>query len=268
MNLQIVIENLKAWAIIFAPKLATAIFALIIGLWLIKKIGRILVIGLQKRHLEVSLQSFLKSLVTVGLKVVLFITVAGMLGLQSTSFIAILGAAGLAIGLALQGSLSNFAGGVLILVFKPFKVGDIIEAQSMRGEVKEILIFNTILLMQDLQTVILPNGILSNGTIINFNKNGIVRVDLNLKVDGGYDLESLKAKIQEMLSSNPKILKEPVAFVGLSNFVEGGYQIAVRPHCTPENYWDVYHSVNEALLVFVHQNKLDGPSIRRLVLNS
>lgn len=268
MNLEIIIENFKIWAITFAPKLATALLTLVIGLWLIKKIATILVLGLQKKHLEISLQLFLKSLVSVGLKVVLFITVAGMLGLQSTSFIAILGAAGLAIGLALQGSLSNFAGGVLILIFKPFKVGDIIEAQGMRGEVKEIQIFNTILLMPDLQTVIIPNGILSNGTIINFTKNGTARVDLSLKVDGGYDIQSLKPKIQEMLNSNPKVLKEPIAFVGMANFVEGGYQIAVRPYCTPENYWDVYHGVNEALLDLVQQNKLGGPSIKRVVVNS
>lgn len=268
MNLEPVLEDLKTWALKFAPKLATALITLIIGLWLIKKISKILVIALQKKHLEVSLQSFLKSLVTIGLKLILFITVAGMIGLQSSSFVAILGAAGLAVGLALQGSLSNFAGGVLILIFKPFKVGDIIEAQGMRGEVKEIQIFNTVLLMPDLQTVIIPNGILSNGTIINFTKNGSVRVDLSLKVEGGYDIESLKPKIYSLLNANSKVLKDPRAFVGLVHFVEGGYQIAVRPFCKPEHYWDVYFEINEALLELVHHDKLVGPTITRVITNS
>ena len=268
MNLENVLIDLKNWAYNFAPKVGLALLSLVIGLWIIKKLSNIMVLALQKKGMEVSLQSFLKSLVSIGLKIILFITVAGMLGLQSSSFVAILGAAGLAIGLALQGSLSNFAGGVLILIFKPFKIGDIIEAQSMRGEVKEIQIFNTILLMPDLQTVILPNGILSNGTIINFTKNGSVRVDLNLSVEGGYDIESLKPKIQALLNKNNNVLKDPRPFVGLVNFVEGGYQIAVRPYCNPENYWDVYFEINEALLNLVHKEKLAGPTITRVINNA
>jgi small conductance mechanosensitive channel len=162
-------QNFLDWLKEFVPNLFFALLALVVGLWLIKKIARVAEKAMERRNLEVSLRTFFKSLIGIGLKIILIITVAGMIGIQTASFVAILGAAGLAVGLALQGSLSNFAGGVLILIFKPYKVGDTIEVMGQQGEVLEIQIFNTILLTGDHRIVILPNGAVSNGFIINFS---------------------------------------------------------------------------------------------------
>ncbi|HQQ95182.1 MAG TPA: mechanosensitive ion channel, partial [Bacteroidia bacterium] len=166
------LDNLYSEILAFAPRLVMAAVILLLGLWLIRRIARLATKAMEKRDLDVSLRGFLRSLISIGLKIVLIVTVAGMIGIGTTSFVTILGAAGLAVGLALQGSLSNFAGGVLILIFKPFKVGDTIEASGQSGEVTEIQIFNTILLTADHRTVILPNGPLSNGTIVNISRQG------------------------------------------------------------------------------------------------
>ena len=167
-------DRFTDWIFAFGPKIIGAIVVFVLGLyvtnWLTRQVSR----GMNRRHLDVSLQSFLSSMVGVGLKILLVITVAGMLGIQTTSFIAVVGAMGLAIGLALQGSLANFAGGVLILIFKPFKVGDLIESQGQTGHVSEILIFNTILLTPDYKTVISSNGAVSNNTIINLLEARII----------------------------------------------------------------------------------------------
>ncbi len=170
------------WFEVFGPRLLGALLVLIIGLYATKLIGKLIIKGLKKREIDVSLQSFLGSLVSIGLKVLLLITVAGMLGVQTTSFVAVIGAMSLAIGLALQGSLANFAGGILILVFKPFKVGDLIEAGGQIGHVQEIQIFNTILLSADHKVIMLANGSVSNGTIINYSKHGNLRVDITMSL--------------------------------------------------------------------------------------
>lgn len=267
MDYQSLLLKFQNWAIEFAPKIAVALLTLAIGLWLIKKLEKLLVKSLQKREMDISLQSFLKSLVSIGLKVVLFISVAGMLGFQSSSLVAILGAAGLAVGLALQGSLANFAGGVLILIFKPFKVGDLIEAQGFTGEVVEIQIFNTILLTADRKTIIIPNGALSNGSIVNYSKKGEIRVDLSLKVDAGNDIDKLKKDLLNIVINNDKVLTSPEPFVGLLGMVEGGYEITIRPYSTVANYWTVYFEINEAIIHYVQNNKVEGPKITRVINN-
>jgi small conductance mechanosensitive channel len=179
----------------YAPNVLSALLVFIIGLWLIDWASKLISKGMMRRGLDVSLQSFLSSLISISLKILLLVTVAGMLGIQTTSFIAILGAAGLAVGLALQGSLANFAGGVLILVFKPFKVGDLIESGGQFGEVKEIQIFNTIVLTPENKTAILSNGAVSNGTIINYSRHGNLRVDMTIAVANDNSIEKVKQVI-------------------------------------------------------------------------
>lgn len=158
-----------------------------------------------------------------------------MLGIGSASFVTILGAAGLAVGLALQGSLSNFAGGVLILIFKPFKVGDSIEAQGQVGDVLEIQIFNTILLTVDHKTVILPNGPLSNGTIVNRTRFGSLRVDLAIKINNDNNIEQVKVLIFEIMKANEKVLEFPVPSIAIGDVTNGSVQINVRPFCAPDD---------------------------------
>ncbi|WP_354625112.1 mechanosensitive ion channel domain-containing protein [Psychromonas sp. MME2] len=191
----------------YGPKVIAAIVVWVVGMWVIK----LLISGankvMNKSNLDVSLKPFLASLFGMTLKVLLAITVLGMLGIEMTSFIAILAAAGLAVGMALSGTLQNFAGGVMILIFKPFKVGDVIDAQGYVGAVKEIQIFNTILKTPDNKTIILPNGGLSTGSMVNFSTEGRRRVDWTIGVAYGDDLDQARAVIRKLCDADARILK-------------------------------------------------------------
>ncbi len=237
-------QSLVAEIIVFAPRLAFAILLLFGGLWLSNYLTRVFGKIMVRRGLDASLQPFLLSLASGSLKVLLLVTVAGVLGLQTTSFVAIIGAAGLAVGLALQGSLSNFAGGVLTLVFKPYKVGEIIEAQGHLGQVKEIQIFNTILLTTDYRTVILPNGAVSNGTIVNFSKQGFLRLEIPLSLSPDTDLNSAREVLLEACMQNPMVLAKPAPTVAVIR-VDNGIHVSLRPYVDPKNYWDAMAEINE-----------------------
>jgi len=243
----------------YAPKLGSAILVFILGLWLVTWISNLISKAMVRRGLDVSLQSFLSSLISVALRVMLLITVAGMLGIQTTSFVAVLGAAGLAVGLALQGSLSNFAGGVLILVFKPYKVGDLIESGGHFGEVKEIQIFNTILLSPENKNIILPNGSVSNGSIINFSKNGNLRVDITVSVAPSNNITKVREVINGVFAANEKVLKDPAPSINVQSLANGMVTLAVRPYATPANYWDVFFGTQEEIKLAFEQNNIAAP---------
>lgn len=249
----------------YAPKVVSAILVLFIGLWLIKRIARLSEKAMTRRRIEVSLRTFLRSLISIGLKIILIVTVAGMLGIGTASFVTILGAAGLAVGLALQGSLSNFAGGVLILIFKPFRVGDSIEAGGQTGEVKEIQIFNTILLTADHKTVILPNGPLSNGTIVNTTRHGNLRIDIHLKVSAENNLEKVKSLIAEVLDQNERVLKEPQARIFVGKVNDGAVDINVKPYCNPDDTVQLSSELYQQLKVAFEKNKIKDPVPQRIV---
>jgi small conductance mechanosensitive channel len=217
------------FAIDYAPKLVIALLVLIIGFWLIKQLGKFSERSMKRRSMDISLRTFLRSLLGIGLKIILLITVAGMLGIQTTSLVTILGAAGLAIGLALQGSLSNFAGGVLVLVFKPYKVGDTIEALGQKGEVKEIQIFNTILLTADNRTVILPNGSVSNSLIVNQSKQGALRAAFEVNISNEFEAERVRKIILEIVHSDKRVLSVPAEPNVISTkIITGGYTLQTR----------------------------------------
>jgi small conductance mechanosensitive channel len=192
----------------YTPKLIMAGLVLVLGFWLIKKLARISEKAMLRRDLDVSLRTFLRSLIGVGLKILLLITVAGMIGIQTTSLVTVLGAAGLAVGLALQGSLSNFAGGVLVLVFKPFKVGDTIEALGQKGLVQEIQIFNTILITIDNKTIILPNGSVSNNIIVNQSREGTLRGTCIINISNEFDSDMVKKIILDVILKDNRVLIE------------------------------------------------------------
>lgn len=223
------IHNLVA----YTPRIISSLIVLVVGLWVVNRIAKIAEKTMIARNLEVSLRTFLRSLLSIGLRIILIVTVAGMIGIGTASFVTILGAAGLAVGLALQGSLSNFAGGVLILIFKPFKVGDSIEAGGQSGEVKEIQIFNTILLTGEHKMVILPNGPLSNGTIINTTRHGNLRIELEFRVSTTNDLQQVKNVIHELLNRNAKIINAPNTEIAVGKFSEGILYLYVKPYCLP-----------------------------------
>jgi len=223
----------------------TAILILIIGLWLSKKIAKIAQKILAKRGVELTLQKFLGDLISWTLKILVFITSITQVGVETTSFIAILGAAGLAVGLALQGTLANFAGGALIMFFKPFKVGDLIEAQGELGVVKEIQIFVTKLTSPQNRLIIIPNGTLSNGNITNYTAEGKLRVDLTFGVGYDSDIKQTKEVLMQVMLNNPNILKDPAPSVNVSELADSSINFAVRPWATTANYWSVYYSVIE-----------------------
>ena len=230
----------------YGPKVIGAIIFLIIGLWIIKRIVKGSTKLMHKRSLDASLIPFLGTLLDIILKVMLIISVAGVLGIQTTSFVAVLGAAGLAVGLALQGTLANFAGGVLILIFKPYRVGDLIEAQGELGSVKEIQIFVTILLTPENKTVIIPNGAISNGNITNYTREGMIRVDTTFGISYDSDIKKSKDILMKVMTDHPKVLADPAPFVGVAELADSSVNLAVRPFCDPADYWEVYFDVYEA----------------------
>ena len=232
-------------AMTYAPQLALAIVTLIIGLWIIKAVCSGLSRVFTKSEMEATLQTFLESLISVGLKALLLISFASMVGIETTSFIAILGAAGLAVGLALQGSLGNFAGGVLILLFRPYKVGDFIEACGHSGIVRQIAIFNTIMTTGDNKTVILPNGAVSNGAITNYSTQENRRVDIVFGVGYDDDLKKAKDILAGLIEADARILKDPAPMIVVSALGDSAVDITTRSWVASADYWGVYFDLME-----------------------
>ncbi len=247
----------------YAPKLVLAIITLIIGLWIIGTVVNVTRKALQKSKTDKTLVRFITNLISWILKILLFISVASMVGIATTSFIAVLGAAGLAIGLALQGSLANFAGGVLILIFKPYGVGDLVEAQGHLGVVKEVQIFNTILLSLDNKRVIIPNGAMSNGSITNYSAEGQLRVDLVIAIAYESDVPKAKSLLLSMMVENPKVLKEPAPVVAVSELADSSVNLVVRPWCDFNDYWNVYFDTTEKAKHVLEENGISIPFPQR-----
>ncbi|WP_369048190.1 mechanosensitive ion channel family protein [Tenacibaculum sp. UWU-22] len=253
------ISTYKELVIDYFPKIIMALVILIVGLYFINLISRTIKKLMQKRGLDVTLQSFLGSLINWTLKILLFVSVISKLGIPTTSFATIIGAAGLAIGLALQGSLSNFAGGTLIIIFKPFKVGDYIEAQGIKGIVKRIDIFTTKVSTPENRLAILPNGALSNGNIINYSTEGKLRVDLTFGVSYHADIKQTKEILLNVLSSNAKVLKNPAPTVMVCELADSSVNFAVRPWCKTDNYWDVYFETTENVKLALDKAGIEIP---------
>ena len=225
-------DRLKDLVVLYLPRLATALVVLVIGWYVIGWLSRLVSVAVEK--IDVSLRSFLTSLFSIALKVLLLISVAGMVGFQTTSFVAILGAAGLAVGLALQGTLANFAGGVLILLFKPFVVGDVITSQGNTGTVQAIQIFNTVLLTPQGDTIILPNGATSNGVIINKAHPMRALVEIALELAADTDLEALRQRVLPILGQDDQTLLNPAPAAIVTALKPGGtITVAFRVYTSP-----------------------------------
>ena len=247
----------------YTPKVVLAIITLIVGLWLIGLVTRVTRKSMDKTKADKTLIPFITNLVSWLLKVLLFISVASMVGVATTSFIAVLGAAGLAIGLALQGSLGNFAGGVLILTFKPYNVGDLFESQGHLGVVKELQIFNTILLTPNNKRVIIPNGAVSNGAIVNYSAEGILRVDLVIGIAYESDIPKAKEVLYKVMADHELVLKDPASQVAVSELADSSVNLVVRPWCTVADYWQVYFDITEAAKVGLEANGISIPFPQR-----
>ncbi len=258
-NLEGYSKQLIELAISYGPKLVGAILVLIIGLWVIKLINKMILRAMERSELDESLRPFLKSLASTLLKVLLVISVLGMLGVTMTSFIAILGAAGLAVGMALSGTLQNFAGGVMILIFKPFIVGDVIEAKGYTGKVNKILIFNTILKTPDNKTIIIPNGGLSTDSLVNYSTEPQRRVDWAFGIGYGDDYEKAKAVLLDLINQDSRILKDPEPFIGLAALDDSAVNIAVRAWVNAPDYWDVHFKMNQDVYKIFDEKGLNIP---------
>ena len=238
-------EALTALAITYGIRLVSAVVALIIGLYVVNVVVKLIGKVLDKSNTDPSLTSFIRSLVSILLKIMVYITAIGMLGVEMTSFIAILGAAGLAVGMALSGTLQNFAGGVMILLFKPYKVGDVIEAQGYIGSVKEIQIFITVLTTPDNKTVLIPNGPLATGSMINFSTQATRRVDWTFGIAYGDDLDKAYEVLNRCIAEDERILKDPAPFMALSALADSSVNIVVRVWVNAADYWGVHFDMNE-----------------------
>lgn len=254
------VEWLSTNGVEYAMKLLGAIIVLLIGLWVIKFLTNRSSKLLEKSDVTPALKSFIKSMISVLLKIILFISILGMIGIEMTTFIAMLTAASLAVAMAFNGTLSNFAGGIMILFFKPFKIGDYIDAQGHKGTVKEIQIFVTILTTPDNKTIIIPNGPLSNGSLTNFSTQSLRRVDWTFGIGYGDDYDEARKMILEFIKADERILNEPAEpFIALSELADSSVNIVVRVWVKPENYWGVFFDMNEKFYKNADANNINIP---------
>lgn len=231
-----------------------ALLIYIVGKTLISLINRMLSGMMERRKVDPTIQSFLTSLVNIVLLVLLIISVVSALGVNTTSFAALLASAGVAVGMALSGNLQNLAGGIVILLFRPFKVGDYIEAQGLGGTVTEIQIFHTILTSPDNKKIFLPNGSLSSGNITNFSRESLRRVDFTISVEYGEDVQRVRQALLDIIKADTRIMQEPAPFIALSALAESSVDITVRVWVKSADYWDVFFQTNET--VYTQFNKL------------
>lgn len=256
-------DEIMNFIIEYAPSVIGAIITLFVGLIVIKWITNTLEKQLKKRNVEPTLVPFIRNMSNLSLKVLLVISVAGIVGIQTTSFIAVLGAAGLAVGMALQGSLGNFAGGVLILVFRPFKVGSVIKAQGHMGEVLEILLFVTVIKTVDNQIIYLPNGPLAGGAIQNLNQQPTRRVDMTFGIGYGDDIDAARAAFKEVLDAQPEVLSDPAPAILVTELGDNSVNFSVRPWCKTEHYWDVYATTHEQVKKVLDKKGISIPFPQR-----
>ena len=245
VDVEQLLSKLLDWGIEVGKDLLGAIIIYIVGRFIIKQVGRLLARILEKRKLEISVQTFLRSLVCILLNLILAFAIVSRLGVETTSFAALLASAGVAIGMALSGNLSNFAGGLIILVFKPFKVGDYIEGQNANGTVREIQIFHTILTTVDNKVIYVPNGALSSNAITNYSKQETRRAEWVFGVEYGEDFEKVKAVLQRIIDADPRILKDPAPMIALGALSASSVDIKVRAWAKTADYWDVYFDMNK-----------------------
>lgn len=243
----------------FCISLMGALAFLFIGFWVSKLIVKALRKMMVRKNSDPGLISFVSSLANIALKIMIIISVMGMVGIQMTSFIAVLGAAGIAIGMALQGTLSNFASGVMILIFKPYKVDDYIEAQGVAGVVKEIQIFNTIITTVDNKTIIVPNSALATNLLTNYSKQDKRRVDWTVGVTYGTDFKVARDSIMRILEADSRILKDPAPFISIIELADSSVNIVVRVWVNTPDYWDVFFDFNNKVYATFNEEGIEFP---------
>lgn len=260
-------DQVLTFATLYGGRILLAIITLLIGLWVIGWITNVLGSVMTKRHVDRDIQPFLLSLLNGLLRVLLLISIASTLGVATTSFVAIIGATGLAVGLALQGSLANFAGGVLILTFKPFRVGDLISAQGFTGVVEAIRIFDTTLGTVDNKTIILPNGPLSTSPLINISTKGVIRVDQVYEVGSQNDIDATEASIMRVVDACPYALKDRHHDVLITKLTPTSREYDVCVWTKSEHYWDTHYFMLENVARQIVKDGIQAPKPRMFVTN-
>ena len=240
----------------YAPSFIKAVAVLVIGFWVIKRLVGLVRKSLEAANFSADLRPFILSILDVGLKVLLIFSVAGIVGIETASFVAVLAAAGFAVGLALQGSLGNFAAGVIILVFRPYKVGDWVEVHEKFGKVEEIQIFNTIIVTPGKKTLIIPNGQVIDNIVTNYSAKGFIRMELEVTMPYAESFPKIKTIIMEELASIPKILKDPEPEVGILTYDSHSIILGVRPYAYPDDYWDVSFEAYERIKAAFNRNEI------------
>ena len=259
MSLRQVVEHITSGLISIAIKICIAIAVYFIGRWLIRYIRRVIGRIMEKRNVDLSLRIFVQNLVKIVLILFLVTVIIGVLGIDTTSFVALFASAGLAIGMALSGTLQNFAGGVMVLLFKPYRVGDYIEAQGQSGTVKEIQLFNTVLNTPDNKTILVPNGSLSTGIINNYSHEERRRVDWTFGIGYGDSYDYAKATLRELLEADERILKDPAYFIALHSLGDSSVNIVVRAWVATPDYWNVYFGMNEKVYKVFNERGINIP---------
>ena len=258
-QLDIVIQNLIDSGISAGKHIIAAVVIFIVGRFLIKLINRLVASILQRRHIEISVQTFLSSLVNIILTILLIITVIGALGVNTTSFAALIASAGVAIGLALSGNLQNFAGGLIILLFKPYRVGDFIDVCGVQGTVSAVQIFHTILLTPDNKAVYLPNGSTSSSTITNYSREDKRRIEWTFGIDYGEDVNRARTAILSVITADARILPDPAPFVAVGGLSDSSVDIIVRVWVPTEEYWNVYFDMHQRVYETFNEQKINFP---------
>jgi small conductance mechanosensitive channel len=263
MDLDAILQRIYEYLATYWIQVVAAIVIFVVGRWLAKVISKLVARALTKAKVEPTLTNFLKNLCHIVLLTFVIIASLKKLGIPMTEFTVVVGAAGLAIGFALQGSLANFAAGVMLIIFKPFKVGDFVELAGQKGSVKEIQIFNTILNSPDNVRLIIPNGQVTGSSIMNYTVNGTRRVDLVVGVSYDDDLKKARQVIEQVLAGDDRILSEPPTTVAVSELADSSVNFVVRPWVKTADYWDVYFNITEGIKTALDKSGITIPYPQR-----
>jgi small conductance mechanosensitive channel len=258
-KVQELIQQLTNWGISTGKQIIAALIIFLVGRLLISLINKLVAKVLARKHVDAGVQTFVKSFVNIMLTILLIVAIISKLGVDTTSFAALLASAGVAVGMALSGNLQNFAGGLIILLFRPFKVGDFIECQGVSGTVKEIQIFHTILTSGDNKVIYIPKGGLSSGTVINYSREETRRVDWTFTVEYGEDFDKVESVINRLIEADERILNTPAPFVNLIALADSSVNVVVRVWVKSENYWDVFFSMNKAVYATFNKEGINFP---------
>ena len=245
VNLEKVIQQIITFSVDAGKSILLAAVIFIAGRFLISVINRLIVQMMERRKIDATIQSFLRSFINILLTILLLISVVSALGVNTTSFAALLASAGVAIGMALSGNLQNLAGGLIILLFKPYKVGDYIDAQGVSGTVKEIQIFHTVLTTPDNKIIYVPNGSLSSGSVTNYSLSALRRVDWTIGVEYGTEIEKVRQTALDLIKKDSRILTDPAPFIALSALADSSVNITIRVWTKNEDYWGVFFDMNQ-----------------------